>query len=354
MTAVRKSARLTGTFFAIAVAAIAVYIWYSMADIAYFSMVKAFMRTKTEIGGVHIFLIKLAFWASVIVSIINAAFTDKYGLDIMSALGIPLCIMCALALWFIPSAGLTNIHMFWLVCYILIVIGTWFSARKISMFCSMNSNISAKLKDPETPLEMKGDRVDFMTAMLLTLASCVLLVAVVIGALVFGIKNWELISGEDDVTPVVFSVRYDTAAKLMEDGEYERAMTVFKDLEDYSDSGVMAAKCADQLYHPTYLEGIKLINQGEYDEARAVFWSIYDYRDSAKKIEQCDNLQYGPQYDEAIALLDNGLYEDALEVLETLESVGYKDVSEKIELCKRSLKAVMLMGLVRQAMEHGM
>lgn len=333
---VRKSAKVTGTLVVIAAAVIVMRYWYSVSDFDYFDIVKAFMRTKAEIGGVHTFFISLAFWTSVVVSVVNAVLNYKHGLSIIPALSAPLLVMCGLALLFIPDIGFTNIHLFWLICYILIIIGTWFSARQITRFCLANSNFLAMLKDPETKPELKVSQIDFIAAMLLTLVSYILMALVVVGALIFGIGNRELITGTDDITPVITSVRYDIAVEFMDKGEYEKAMKEFRDLDGYSDSEAMVMRCEDLLYRQTYLEAVSLMNRGKYEEARSILWTIYDYRDSAEKIKKCDDLQYGPQYDEAIVLIGEGLYADAIEILEALRDIGYKD-----EQCSGALKALL-------------
>lgn len=334
---VRKSAKVTRALIVVAAAAILMRYWYSTSDIDYFDMVKAFMQTKAEIGGVHVFFINLAFRLLVVVSVVNAALNDIHGLNIISAFGIPLFIMCSLAFLFIPGIGFTNIHLFWLVCYILIIIGTWLSARQTTEYCRKNSNLFDYLKNSEIQPEMKVGQIDLIVSILLTLVSYILLTLLVIGALIFGIRNWGLISGTDDITPVVYSVRYDIAVKLMEEGEYGKAMVEFRNLESYRDSRAMAIRCEDLLFRPSYLQAVSLMNRGKYNEARSTLWTIYDYRDSADKISQCDALQY----DEAIALMGEGLYEEALESLEILRDIGYKDTTEEIDQCLSALKTLL-------------
>ncbi|MFG6350770.1 MAG: hypothetical protein K1W21_03915 [Oscillospiraceae bacterium] len=341
MGTVRKSAKTTATLIVVAVAATLVYRWYSSSDADYFDMVKAFMQTKAMIGDAHVFFINAAFWVTVVASVVQAVLSEKYGFDMVSTSLGPLLAMCVLAVLFIPGIGFTNIHLFWLICYILMAIGLWLSARQAQKFCLGNSNFLAIMKDPKTKPELNVSRIDFAAAMLLTLVLYLFLALVVIGTLVFGIGNRELIAGEDDVTPVVSAIRYDAAVELMNDGQYESAMEEFRLLENYSDSKSRASKCEDMLYLPTYQEGNRLMEQGEYDEARSAFWRIYDYKDSAEKISQCDELQYGPQYDEAVALMSEGQYEDALEIFETLWTVGYKDLSQEVDQCRGSIKSTL-------------
>lgn len=339
MKTVRNSAKVTGTLLVIAVATVLIHYWYSASDADYFDMVKAFMQTREQIGGMHVFFINAAFWISTTVAIANAALNDKFGFNILSTAWISLAIMCCLAILFIPDIGFTNIHLFWLICYILVIIGAWLSARQAGKFCTENSNIAELLKDSETTPELKVDRIDFIVAVLLMLLSYLLMGLAVIGALVFGIGNRELIAGTDDVTPMVFSVRYDRAVSFMNNGDYEKALIEFRNLEGYNDSASKASRCEDLLCRPTYLKAIGLMNRGEYDEARSTFWSIYDYKDSAEKVIQCDELQYGPQYEEALAFMDQGLYEEALVIFEMLSNLGYKDTYDEIEQCRSTLKA---------------
>lgn len=339
MKTVRDSAKLAVTLLAIAVAAVLIYYWYSMSDADYFDMAKAFIKTKEQIGGVHVFLVGTAFWVSIAATIANAALNNKYGFGVLFTF--PVAIMCCLAILFIPGIGFTNIHLFWLICYILVIIGTWFSARQAYRFCTVKSNFKEILKDSKVTPELKVDRIDFIVSMILMLLSCLLTGAAVVGALVFGIGNRELITGSDDVAPVVSSVRYDMAVNLMNNGNYEKALIEFRDLDGYGDSASKASKCEDQLYRPTYLKAISLMNIGEYDKARSAFLSVYNYKKSAQKVKQCDELQYGPQYEEALALMDQGLYEDALALFEALGNTNYKNTSNNIEQCRNFIKTAL-------------
>lgn len=344
METVRKSVKITVTLTVITVAVILTRYWYVSSNADYFDMVKAFMQTKAKIGGVHVFFIDAAFWMSVLGGVIQAALRGKYGLGIISAFWAPLLVMCCLALFFIPENEFTNVYLFWLICYILMIIALWLSARRGQKFCSKNSNFAAFLKKAEMQFDLKVSRIDFIASALSMLASYILLVPVVIGALTFGIGNRNTISWTDDITLAVHFIRYDAAVELMNDKQFEKAMEEFKLLDSYSDSKEMASKCEDMLYLPTYQEGIGLIEQGKYDEARSVFRSIYDYKDSAKKISQCDNLQYGSQYNKAVILMDEGYYEEAIELFEAVLYAGYKDTSEEIDQCM-SLMKFMLAGI---------
>lgn len=348
MDTVRKTSKVTGTLIVVVVAAILTHHWYLVSDNDYFDIIKAFMMTRASIGGAHIFFINLAFWFIVITSVLSAALGHKYAFDILSVSWVPMLIMCALAILFIPPLGFRNAHLFWLICYILMVIGLWMSVRQLMRLWVSNTNMAKLLKktkgaegseesDAAEQLEINGDRVDFFAALGMTLLSMLLLAALVIGALIFGIGNRELIAGDDDVTPVVLSIQYDAAVDLMDNGEYEKAMYELRNLGNYNDSRTLATKCEDLLYGPTYREAVLLMGREKYDDARSKFWSIYDYKDSAKKVELCNDLQYGPQYDEAIACMEEERYEDAIVILQELSDVGYKDSYKKIEECEKSM-----------------
>lgn len=340
MKTVRDSAKLTWTVAFITVVAILVRHWYLVSDVDYFDMVKAFLQTRDQVGRVHMFLLMATFWVSVATAIVRAALTEKYGFNTLTAAWIPLAVMCCLAVLFIPGIGLTNIHLFWLICYGVTTIGAWLSAHWARRFCVENSNFSEIKKDSTTTPELKVNRIDFIVAMLLTCLSYILVGLAAIGVLVFGIGNRGLIAGTDDITPVIESVRYEIATRFMDDGEYEKAMVEFRELGGYQDSQIMSKRCEDLLYRPTYLNAVGLMEQGQYDEARSMFWDIYDFEDSAAKIEQCDDLQYGPQYSEAVAMIGEERYEEALEIFEMLYyDVGYIESTEEINQCRGNIKA---------------
>lgn len=317
METVRMSARVTGTLIGIAIASILIHYWYSLSGFDYFDMVKAFMYTKMEINRIHIFFINLAFWMSVVISVVMAVLNYKYGFNIASEALAPLLIMCGMAFLFIPNIGFTNVHMFWFICYILVLVGIWFSAKKTARFCVKNSNLSVLLKEPGTKPELMVNRIDFIVVMLLTMMSYVLVVLALIGAIVFGAGNWKSITGSDDIKPAVSSMRYDTAVGFMNEGKYEKAIIKFAKLENYSDSKAMEDKCEDLLYQSDYLGAVELMDEGKYDDARSIFGDIYSYRDSEAKIEECDNLQY----DEAVSLMEKGYYDGAPAIFETLQKI---------------------------------
>lgn len=338
MGTVRQSAKITFTIIVIVAASIIIHRYYIASDYDYFDMVKAFMLTKNEIGSFHSLLIKLGFFLLLFAGVSNSVVTSKSGIYMFSTFWIPVVIMCVLAILFIPNIGFTNIHLFWFVCYILVTVGTFLSARKTTKFCKDSSNLLEVIKKNDNNLAITIDRTDFLVAFITAACSYVIFGLLFVGALLFGINNWKLISGDDDVMPIVSSIRYQAAIELMDDGDYEKAMNEFRQLGDFDNSQEMYAACEDELYFPTYQEAIRLLGQGKYDEARNRFSRIYSYKDSSDRIKQCDDLQYGPQYSEALALLDNGLFEDALDIFESLRNVGYKNVSNEIERCKSGMK----------------
>ena len=83
MKTIKDSAKLTWTLVVIAVGVVLARHWYMVSDVDYFDMVKAFMQTREQVGGVHMFLIKAAFWVSVAAAIVNAVLNDKFGFNIL-------------------------------------------------------------------------------------------------------------------------------------------------------------------------------------------------------------------------------------------------------------------------------
>lgn len=357
MDTVRKSSKITVSLFIVVVAVIFIRREYLLLDYSYFNVVKAYMMTKASIGKGNCFLINMSFWVIIVDSIICAVLNNKYSFDIsktsiISVFWSPLLIMIALAVFFIPSVespGYASIHLFWLICYTFLLLGMWLSAKQLSKNWATNTNLKEILKkekgeESEKKLEIHGSCIDFYITFGLYLLSLLFIIALVISAISFGIKNRELIKKEDDLMPFVLSARYDTAISLMDRGEYDKALNVFRDLDDYSESKIKATKCENLLYGPIYREAVTLLHNGRIDEAKTRFRSIYDYKDSAKKIEACDNLLYGPQYEEAVAIMNEGEYSDALEIFSRLEQVGYRyeDTHEQVKVCKYH-KALSLM-----------
>lgn len=80
------------------------------------------------------------------------------------------------------------------------------------------------------------------------------------------------------VTQVIIpQVNYNAAVKLMNNGEYDEAISAFTELSDYKDS-------ADLIYEVRYLKAKELYAVGEYEDAITIFRELVDYSDSASYV----------------------------------------------------------------------
>ena len=102
---------------------------------------------------------------------------------------------------------------------------------------------------------------------------------------------------------------YSIAIKCMEEEKYETAQSIFEELGDYKDS-------KDKVYSIA----IKYMEKGKYETAQSIFEELGDYKDSKDKV-----------YLIAIKYMEEGEYETAQKVFEELGD--YKDSKERYNLC---------------------
>lgn len=97
---------------------------------------------------------------------------------------------------------------------------------------------------------------------------------------------------------------YNNAAKLMEDGKYEEAITAFKALDDYKDS-------AEMINEVNYQWGNALMSDSNYDEAILKFTIIKNYKDGT-------DLYNEARYRQAIKNMDSENYSEAINAFKSL------------------------------------
>ena len=73
---------------------------------------------------------------------------------------------------------------------------------------------------------------------------------------------------------------YKKASELYENGNWEEAMTIFVELEDYEDSAEMVSKCKYEI-------AAEHQSNGEYIEAIALYTELGDFEDSSTRISEC-------------------------------------------------------------------
>ena len=333
---VKEVSRITMTLIIIFCGLIFIKHWYTVSDYDYFQVVKAFMRTKTSIGGFHSFLITSSFWVLIIVSlvdmILNNYLNTSYTLKFLASFKIPFGAICAIGVLFIPYIGLTNIRLFWLFCYIILVICTRCSFALISRGSTLSGFIRKICKNPKLS---ERSMIDYYVRLAVSVLAFGMFVVMLVSMLIYGIQNRNVLTGSDDVMPVVFAVRYEAAVALMDNGEYENAMIEFLKLNDFEDSKAKVAECEQMLYQPKYNRAIALMNNEKYFQAINTFRAIYTYKDSPEQIEICNERLF----DKAVALMDNGEYESAIEIF---QSISLKDSYEKIEECWEALSYMLI------------
>ena len=77
-----------------------------------------------------------------------------------------------------------------------------------------------------------------------------------------------------------------------------------------------------------YNAAVELMNNGQYEEAITAFEAMDGYKDSNEQIENCQTALKDIDYNAAVALMNNGQYEEAIIAFEAMD--GYKDSKERI------------------------
>ncbi len=77
-----------------------------------------------------------------------------------------------------------------------------------------------------------------------------------------------------------------------------------------------------------YNTAVSLMNEGNYDKAIGIFKGIINYRDGSAKIDEC--------YDKAVALLNDGEYKAAMKIFFELD--GYMDVDTELRQIHEKLR----------------
>lgn len=83
------------------------------------------------------------------------------------------------------------------------------------------------------------------------------------------------------VTYIMPKNKYDSAHKLLTQGDYDGAVTLFTEVKTFQDS-------EDMILLAKYQKGVKLMKEHKYTAAISVYTEIKDYKDSELKITQCN------------------------------------------------------------------
>jgi len=135
------------------------------------------------------------------------------------------------------------------------------------------------------------------------------------------INVFEQLDDYKDSSFRLIECKYNIANFLMSTGQYQEAITIFESLVAYKDS-------KDNLIECKYRNAITLMNAGQCQEAIAVFEILGDYKDCKNHIIEC-------KYIHATTLIDAGHYQEAKEIFDALD--GYKDSIEKMYFCQQGI-----------------
>ena len=116
-------------------------------------------------------------------------------------------------------------------------------------------------------------------------------------------------------------IRYTHAKDLLQNGNYDSAIQIFNELNDYKDSKIQINDCI-------YYKALTAKTNGSFKEAIELFSQIADYRDS-------EELYIQSKYDYAVALIQTSNYNDALLILQSIGS--YADAEALSGTCHNEL-----------------
>lgn len=133
---------------------------------------------------------------------------------------------------------------------------------------------------------------------------------------------WGLVGGVVSVAAltalavlvVAPALRYSSASRMLDDGQYGEAAAAFAALSGYRNSQEMVLECG-------YQSALAMLEDGDYDEAAGAFEDLDDYKDSTEMVKEC-------AYREAMALLTAGDYENAITAFSEIED--YADSAARI------------------------
>ena len=118
-----------------------------------------------------------------------------------------------------------------------------------------------------------------------------------------------------DAPDKILEVKYEKAESLLAAGKTDEAMEVFSALEDYSDS-------SDKVLEIKYQTAKNLMSAGKYDAAAEAFAALGDYSDASDK--ELEN-----RYKAAESLMNAGKYDAAAEAFAALGD--YEDAADRVK-----------------------
>ncbi|SEH86745.1 TIR domain-containing protein [Ruminococcus flavefaciens] len=143
----------------------------------------------------------------------------------------------------------------------------------------------------------------------ITLVTCGLFALLIIG-IIIGRSMYKL-------------SRYNKAVSLLSNGDYEDAINIFNDINNFKDSN-------DKINECKYKKALSLLSNDKYDEAINEFSNICGYKDSIIQIIECN-------YQKAYSLYKESHYDEAISLFSSSDLYNYKDSQSFLSFCKLNI-----------------
>lgn len=128
---------------------------------------------------------------------------------------------------------------------------------------------------------------------------------------------------------------YNMGNKYLEDKQYMKAIEMYESVIEYEDS-------EEKVREASYYLALNYIDENKYDEAKEYFIKADGYKDSVLYLSKLEVLTAEKAketiYEEALQKYNDDEYEEAIELFEMIED--YKDSKEYIEECNLCLKRI--------------
>lgn len=141
----------------------------------------------------------------------------------------------------------------------------------------------------------------------------------------------------------MFESKYRSAQKAMDDGSYQLAMNIYKELAEarYKDAAQLLLAAEEKLaaqkeqkQKEDYASAFAALENGDFDAAIKGFKALGDYEDSKNKLAEANDKKYGDRYEEALAFENSGRYAEAIAAFKALND--YKDSAARAAACEEA------------------
>ena len=144
------------------------------------------------------------------------------------------------------------------------------------------------------------------------------------------------------------SSTYAKAEAALSGGDYETAITVFRELGDFKDAELRLSQALEDCY----AQAEEALSKGEYETAVKNYQTLGDFRDAMTKISQATELNNKAQlYAQAEEALSKGDYETAVNIYQTLGD--FRDAMTKTSQATELNNKAQLYAQAEEALSRG-